>query len=126
VNAVVARLANALQTFAPQQDVDVAQSTASAARNVSIANAAPPWCWRVVGTIEAIGVDPRTDPPTVEARIADQSGWLVARWLGRAAITRLRIRDTIVLEGFVEGTPEGAQFMFDPEYQVLSCAPPRK
>ena len=120
MNAVVARLANALQTFAPQQDVSAAQSTASAARNVSIASAAPPWCWRVVGTIEAICIDPRSDPPMIEARVADDSGWLVARWLGRSAIHRLRIRDRIILEGFVEGTPEGARFMFDPEYRVLS------
>jgi hypothetical protein len=85
---------------------------------VPIARAEPPWRWRVAGTIEAICIDPR-DMPSIEARVADGTGCLVARWRGWTSLNGLGVRKRVILEGFVDLVAEGQKLMLEPDYEIV-------
>jgi hypothetical protein len=85
----------------------------------AIAAVTPPWRWRVTGTIEALCIDPR-DPASVEARVADASGWLVAKWRGWTSLHGLAVRRTVILEGFADIAAGGCKLMLEPELEIVS------
>jgi hypothetical protein len=86
---------------------------------VAIEDADAPWRWQVAGVINAIAIDPRGDLPSIEARVSDGTGWLVAKWRGWTTLRGLSIRRLIILEGFVDIGPEGQKLMFEPDFQII-------
>ena len=104
--------------FARRRD---AASSTGAARNgvVAISDAAPSRRWRVEGSIEAIGIDPREEEPSIEVRVGDGSGWLVARWVGWSSLRGLALGKRLVLEAFVDVDGDGRRFMLQPDYEIV-------
>jgi hypothetical protein len=122
MSGLVARLQSLIETFRPLPSATPTGALKPAERKpqvVTIAQAEPPWRWRIAGTVDAIAIDPRGDLSSIEARVSDGTGWLVARWLGWQSLRGLRIRRTVILEGFIEVTQEGEKLMFDPDYEIL-------
>jgi hypothetical protein len=99
---------------------DAARSAGAALKGVvAIADAAPSRRWRVEGAIEAIGIDPRDDEPSIEVRVGDGTGWLVARWVGWSSLRGLALGKRLALEAFVDVDVDGCRFMLQPEYEIV-------
>lgn len=73
---------------------------------------------KVAGVIQNIRIDPRGGG-SIEAKIADGSGYLVARWLGRSSLSGIRLGEGLVLEGTVGQTDEGEGLILNPEYELV-------
>jgi hypothetical protein len=90
---------------------------------VPMAQAEPDRCWRVAGNIQAIGIDPREALTSIEARVSDGTGCLVAKWIGWSSLRGLAVRRAVVLEGFVDVDSDGQRFMLEPDYEIVSELP---
>jgi hypothetical protein len=73
---------------------------------------------RVAGVIQNIRIDPR-DGGSIEATIADGSGHLVAKWLGRASLSGIRLGEGLILEGAIGQTDDGEHMVLNPEYELV-------
>ena len=73
---------------------------------------------KVAGVIQNIRIDPRGGG-SIEAKIADGSGQMIARWLGRASLSGIRLGEGLILEGAVGSTDEGEPLVLNPEYQLV-------
>ncbi|MFN2526306.1 MAG: hypothetical protein ABR505_08590, partial [Actinomycetota bacterium] len=54
---------------------------------------------RVAGVIQNVRIDPREGTGSIEATVFDGSGELVARWLGRRALSGIRLGTGLIIEG---------------------------
>jgi hypothetical protein len=72
----------------------------------------------VAGVIQNIRIDPREGGST-EATIADGTGQLVAKWLGRASLSGIRLGEGLILQGAIGQTDEGEHLILNPEYELV-------
>lgn len=73
---------------------------------------------RIRGTVFRIRLRPSLGMPTLEVTLADDSGSVVARWLGREAIAGVGLGRQMVLEG-VASRESGALVLLNPIYELL-------
>ena len=73
---------------------------------------------KVAGVIQNIRIDPR-DGGSIEATIADGTGQMVAKWLGRASLSGIRLGEGLVLEGAIGQTDDGEPLILNPEYDLV-------
>jgi hypothetical protein len=71
------------------------------------------------GVIQNIRIDPREGSGYVEATLIDGSGELVVRWLGRRAMSGIRLGMGLIVDGIVGKAPGGEPLMLNPEYQLV-------
>jgi hypothetical protein len=74
---------------------------------------------KVAGVIQNIRIDPRQGSGSIEATIIDGSGEMVAKWLGRASMSGIRLGVGLVMEGTVGSGLEGEKMVLNPEYQLV-------
>ena len=74
---------------------------------------------RVAGVVKNIRIDPRAASGSIEATITDGSGEMIAKWLGRQALSGVGLGMGLVLEGIVGRGPAGEPTILNPEYQLL-------
>ena len=72
------------------------------------------------GVIQNIRIDPREGSGYVEATIIDGTGELVVRWLGRRAMSGIRLGMGLIVEGIVGKTPADEPLLLNPEYELVS------
>ena len=75
--------------------------------------------FRVAGVIQNIRIDPREGTGSIEATIIDGTGQMVARWLGRQALSGIRLGMGLVMEGNVGAASDGELSMLNPEYRLV-------
>ena len=73
---------------------------------------------RVAGVIQNIRIDPR-DGGSIEATISDGTGSIVAKWLGRASLSGIRLGEGLVLVGAVGQTDDKEMLVLNPEYELV-------
>lgn len=73
---------------------------------------------KVAGVIQNIRIDPR-DGGSIEATIADGTGQMVAKWLGRASLSGIRLGEGLILEGAIGQTDDGEPLILNPEYDLV-------
>jgi hypothetical protein len=74
---------------------------------------------RVAGVIQNIRIDPRTGSGYVEATINDGTGKMVARWLGRASLSGVRLGAGLIVEGTPGIGEHEEPVILNPEYQLV-------
>lgn len=72
------------------------------------------------GVIQNIRIDPREGSGYVEATIIDGTGELVLRWLGRRAMSGIRLGMGLIVEGILGRTAENEPLLLNPEYELVS------
>jgi hypothetical protein len=75
--------------------------------------------YKVAGVIHNIRIDPRTGRDSIEATITDGSGGIVAKWLGRSALSGITLGAGLIMEGVV-GEQDGDLVMLNPDYDLLT------
>jgi hypothetical protein len=71
------------------------------------------------GVIQNIRIDPREGSGYVEATILDGTGELVLRWLGRRAMSGIRLGMGLIVEGILGKTAAGEPLLLNPEYELV-------
>jgi hypothetical protein len=84
-----------------------------------VAEAEPRKRCRVGGVITNIRIDPRQGGGSIEATIADGTGRIVARWLGRSSMKGIRLGAGLILEGTASLPEDGEMMMLNPEYELV-------
>jgi hypothetical protein len=74
---------------------------------------------RVGGVIKNIRIDPREGRRFVEATIIDGTGRMVAKWLGRPAMSGITLGMGLIVEGIPGETDNGPLIVLNPEYQLV-------
>ncbi len=72
----------------------------------------------IAGRIRVIRIQPQAGVPTVEARIADESGELSVLFLGRRHIAGVDVGRRIVATGVIHHANDGAR-MLNPVYELV-------
>ncbi len=75
---------------------------------------------RVAGLIRNIRIHPEEGTGSVEATIFDGTGEMVAKWLGRKALSGLRLGEGLVVDGIAGQGDGGRLVVLNPEYELLS------
>ncbi len=83
-----------------------------------IGEVAPRQKCKVAGVIQNIRIDPRSGG-SIEATISDGTGQLVAKWLGRATLSGIRLGEGLILEGAVGSGTDDTPTILNPEYQLV-------
>ena len=91
---------------------------ANIAGTTPISEAEPRQRARVAGVITNIRIDPRQGQGSIEATIVDGTGSLVAKWLGRARLSGIRLGAGLVIDGLI-GKQEGDLVVLNPEYELV-------
>jgi hypothetical protein len=86
---------------------------------VPIAELEPRKHQTAAGVIQNIRIDPREGSGYVEATIIDGTGELVLRWLGRRAMSGIRLGMGLIVEGILGKTPENEPLLLNPEYELV-------
>jgi hypothetical protein len=74
---------------------------------------------RPAGVIRNIRIDPQEGSGSIEARIFDGTGEMVAKWLGRSSMAGIKLGEGLVLEGIVGKGSDGSLVMLNPEYELV-------
>jgi hypothetical protein len=74
---------------------------------------------RVAGVIKNIRIDPREGRRFVEATLIDGTGRIVAKWLGRPAMSGITLGMGLIIEGIPGESDSGALVVLNPEYQLV-------
>jgi hypothetical protein len=74
---------------------------------------------RVAGVIQNIRIDPREGSGSIEARLIDGTGSLIAKWLGRQQLSGIRLGMGLVLEGIVGQSKSGENVILNPDYRLV-------
>jgi hypothetical protein len=74
---------------------------------------------RVAGVVRNIRIDPREGRGCIDATIADGTGSLVVRWLGRSSLQGIRLGVGLVVEGIQGEDPDGRPVVLNPEYDLV-------
>jgi hypothetical protein len=72
---------------------------------------------RVMGTVRSLTTVSKATSPTLEAMVADDSGRIVAVFLGRRGLGGLRCGESVVLEGVAQ-MHRGRLVMLNPLYTL--------
>ena len=83
-----------------------------------IADVVPRERHRVAGVISNIRIDPRAGRGSVEATIIDGTGSMIAKWLGRAKLSGIRLGAGLVIEG-IAGRQEEDLVVLNPDYELV-------
>ncbi|HZG65218.1 MAG TPA: hypothetical protein VEZ12_00645 [Herpetosiphonaceae bacterium] len=74
---------------------------------------------RVAGVVRNIRIDPREGSGCIEATIADGTGQIVARWLGRSKLSGVRLGMGLIMEGTTGLGEHNEQVILNPEYELV-------
>ena len=74
---------------------------------------------RIVGVVQSIMVDPRTDPATLRIQIYDGTDEISGVWYGRREIPGIALGRPLVLEGTVRRGPNGEFDIMNPAYSLV-------
>ena len=74
---------------------------------------------KVAGVIQNIRIDPRQGRDSIEATITDGNGTIIAKWLGRSAMSGITLGAGLIMEGVV-GEQNGDRLMLNPDYDLLA------
>jgi hypothetical protein len=74
---------------------------------------------RVAGVIQNIRIDPREGSGSVEATITDGTGFMVARWLGRATLSGIKPGAGLVMKGTVGTGSDDEMVVLNPDYELV-------
>jgi hypothetical protein len=74
---------------------------------------------RVAGIIQNIRIDPRDGSGSIEATITDGTGYMIAKWLGRASLSGIKPGAGLVIEGTVGGGSRGEKVILNPDYELV-------
>jgi hypothetical protein len=74
---------------------------------------------RVAGVIQNIRIDPREGSGSVEATITDGTGFMVAKWLGRATLSGIKPGAGLVMGGTVGTGSDGEMVVLNPDYELV-------
>ena len=74
--------------------------------------------FKVAGVIQNIRIDPREGSGSIEATISDGTGEMVVKWLGRQAMSGIRLGTGLVVEGTVGQGDGECPRVLNPEYQL--------
>jgi hypothetical protein len=74
---------------------------------------------RVAGVIQNIRIDPRRGSGSIEATIADGTGQMVAKWLGRPALSGIALGMGLIMEGTPGVGEHGELLVLNPEYELV-------
>ena len=85
---------------------------------VRIAEVEPRQKCKVGGVIQTIRIDPRSGG-SIEVTISDGTGEMAAKWLGRAALSGIKLGEGLIMEGAVGQTQSGMLAVINPEYQLV-------
>ncbi|MGH2750353.1 MAG: OB-fold nucleic acid binding domain-containing protein [Actinomycetota bacterium] len=84
-----------------------------------IKDALPRQRCRVAGVIKNIRIDPREGRRWVEATLIDGTGRIVAKWLGRPAMSGITLGMGLIIEGIAGESDSGTLVVLNPEYQLV-------
>ncbi|MGH2806347.1 MAG: hypothetical protein ACRDKT_03635 [Actinomycetota bacterium] len=73
---------------------------------------------RAAGVVTNIRIDPREGRGSIEATIVDGTGSMIAKWLGRAKLSGIRLGAGLVIEG-LPGRQDGDLVVLNPEYDLI-------
>jgi hypothetical protein len=73
---------------------------------------------RVAGVIQNIRIDPLSGTGSVEATIDDGTGKMVARWLGRASLSGVRLGNGLIMSGTPGVGEHGELVILNPDYEL--------
>ncbi len=74
---------------------------------------------RVSGRVRSMRVQPWSGVPTLECTVADESGGLIAVFLGRRTVAGIGLGRRMVVEGMV-GDRRGHLAILNPAYELLA------
>ena len=74
---------------------------------------------RVAGVIKNIRIDPREGRRFVEATLIDGTGRIIAKWLGRPAMSGITLGMGLIIEGIPGEGDSGTLVVLNPEYQLV-------
>jgi OB-fold nucleic acid binding domain len=95
------------------------QWAAQLANTTRIGEVRPRERHRVAGIIQNIRIDPREGSGSVEATITDGTGYMVAKWLGRATLSGIKPGAGLVMEGTVGRGSDGEMVVLNPDYELV-------
>ena len=84
-----------------------------------VAQVQPRSRYKVAGVIQNIRIDPREGSGAIEATIIDGSGELIAKWLGRQAMSGIQLGMGLILEGVVGLSPDKIPMVLNPDYTLV-------
>lgn len=76
--------------------------------------------YRAAGVVENIRIDPSEGNGSVEATFTDGTGHMVAKWLGRPAISGIRLGAGLIVDGIVGTGPDDELVVLNPEYELTT------
>lgn len=97
---------------------DLRAAHASAAGDVTIAEAPDRERVTLRGTIKTVTLRPRGGVPALEAELEDGSGVITIVWLGRRRIAGIGPGRAIRVEGRI-GSATGHRVLFNPRYELI-------
>src|SRR5918999_643373 len=74
---------------------------------------------RIVGVVQSIMVDPRTNPSTLRIEIYDGTDEITGVWYGRREIPGIGLGRPLVLEGTVRTNANGTLEIMNPAYALV-------
>ena len=75
--------------------------------------------FKVAGVIQNIRIDPTEGDGCIEATITDGTAEMIAKWLGRPAMSGITLGMGLVLEGVVGRDEYGDLLILNPEYELV-------
>lgn len=84
-----------------------------------IADVQPRQRCKVAGVINNIRIDPREGSGSIEATFIDGTGQMVARWLGRQALSGITLGMGIIVEGTIGLGADDEPVVLNPEYSLV-------
>ncbi|MDQ3940521.1 MAG: DNA-binding protein [Actinomycetota bacterium] len=92
--------------------------SASIEGTTAISEVVPRQRVRAAGVVTNIRIDPREGRGSIEATVVDGTGSMVAKWLGRAKLSGIRLGAGLVIEG-LPGKQDGDLVVLNPEYELV-------
>jgi hypothetical protein len=74
---------------------------------------------RVAGVVQTLRIDPREGSGSIDAKLTDGTGEVVARWLGRQALAGIQLGAALVMEGMIGTSSDGEQTILNPQYDLV-------
>jgi len=84
-----------------------------------IADVKPRQRARVAGVVQNIRIDPREGSGSIEATFIDGTGEMVARWLGRRALSGITLGVGLVVDGVIGGGDGKDLVILNPDYRLV-------
>ena len=84
-----------------------------------IAQAEPRTRCKFAGVIQNVRIDPREGSGSIEATIADGTGRMIVKWLGRQRLAGIGLGAGLILEGTVGQGRRNHLQVLNPEYELV-------